>query len=438
MIGAYDLKLVALSVAVAALASYTALDLAERVSATEGRRSQIWLIGGALSMGTGIWSMHFIGMLAFSLPIRTAYDDLITTLSWLIAIVVSGIALYVVRRPAMTGGNLSAGAALMGIGIVSMHYTGMFAMRMSPPIQYDPLLFMASVIIAIAASLAALWIAFTLRKKSSGAAVLAKTGSAFVMGLAIAGMHYTGMAAARFAPDSVCLAADSTGGMANATLAALVGLATLSLLAVTLVISATDSRFAAHTAKLADSLKTANEQLRNIALYDSLTGLPSRFLLDDRLGQVLANAERRKTTFALMFIDLDRFKPVNDSFGHSVGDELLKAVAQRLTSCVRKEDTVARIGGDEFVIVLSEIQEAQDATAIGNKIVHRLSSPFHIAQHEMDVSCSIGISVYPRDGKDVDILKVKADLAMYDVKKTGRNACRLFTPEMGIANLRTQ
>src|SRR5882762_1756301 len=297
MIGTYDLRLVALSVVVAAIASYAALDLAGRVSTSKGKASAAWLLGGALAMGTGIWSMHFIGMLAFSLPVPLAYDLGITLLSMLAAVATSGVALYTVRRPAMTPGNFTLAGTIMGAGICVMHYTGMAAMQMSPPIEYDPVLFIASVLIAVVASLSALWIAFQLRQRYSAIAVFAKLGSAVVMGFAITGMHYTGMAAARFAPDSVCLAADSTGGMANATLAALVGLATLSLLAVTLVISATDSRFAAHTAKLADSLKTANEQLRNIALYDSLTGLPSRFLLDDRLGQVLANAERRKTTF---------------------------------------------------------------------------------------------------------------------------------------------
>ena len=438
MIGVYDLKLVALSVVVATIASYTALALAERVSTTHGKRSCIWLLGGAFSMGTGIWSMHFIGMLAFSLPVPTAYDIPITGLSWLIAIVVSGIALFVVRKPTMTGGNLSAGAALMGIGICSMHYTGMFAMRMSPPIQYQPLLFIASVFIAIAASLAALWIAFNLRQKSSGTAILAKFGSAVVMGFAITGMHYTGMAAAQFAPDSICLAADSTGGMANTTLAVIIGLATLSLLAITLVISALDAHFAAHTAKLADSLMTANEQLRNIALYDKLTGLPNRFLHDDRLGRALAHAERAKTTVALMFVDLDKFKPVNDSFGHPVGDELLKGVAERLTSCVRKEDTVARIGGDEFIVVLTEIAQAQDAAVIGSKILHELSNPFHIARHEMEISCSIGISVYPHDGKDANTLMDNADVAMYHVKKTGRNNYRFFVTEMGVGSLGAQ
>lgn len=433
MVGVYDLRLVALSIVVAAIASYTALDLAGRVSASQGRRSGIWLLGGAFSMGTGIWSMHFIGMLAFRLPVPMAYDIPINILSWLIAIIVSGIALFVVRRPAMTGGNLFAGAALMGVGICSMHYTGMAAMRMSPPIQYDSVLFAASVIIAMVASLAALWIAFKLRRKYSGTAILAKLGSALVMGLAIAGMHYTGMAAAQFAPGSICLAADASGGMDNAMLAVIIGIATVSILAITLVISALDAHFV-HTAKLADSLQAANEQLRSIALYDNLTGLPNRFLLDDRMEQAILRAGRGGKAFALLFVDLDQFKPVNDSFGHRVGDELLKAVAGRLASCVRKEDTVARTGGDEFVIVLSEIAQAKDAAVIGAKILHELSNPFLIERHKVAISCSIGISVYPRDGKDVHTLMANADVAMYHAKKTGRNNYQFFASGMALAS----
>src|SRR5262245_38788710 len=136
MVGVYDLKLVALSLIVAAFASYTALELAGRVNATRGRASWLWLLGGAFAMGTGIWSMHFIGMLAFKLPIPMAYDIWINALSWVIALAVSGTALFVVGRPALTGSNITVGATVMGVGICSMHYTGMAAMRMSPPIQY--------------------------------------------------------------------------------------------------------------------------------------------------------------------------------------------------------------------------------------------------------------------------------------------------------------
>jgi diguanylate cyclase (GGDEF)-like protein len=428
--GDYDLRLVALSVLVATFASFTALNLAGRVSSGRGSAAWIWLLVGAVAMGTGIWSMHFIGMLAFRLPIPMAYDTPITMLSMLIAIALSGLALLVLRRPVMTMAAVNVGAVLMGVGISFMHYTGMAAMKMSPPIEYDPPIFIASVIIAVAASLAALFIAFQLRQKYSGAAILAKLGSAVVMGLAITGMHYTGMAAARFAPESVCLAADSSGGMENANLAVMIGLATMGILVITLVISAFDAHFAARTAKLADSLQAANEQLRGVALHDRLTGLPNRFLLDDRLEQALARAARNGKRFALMYVDLDKFKPVNDSFGHHVGDGLLMAVAQRLSDCVRKQDTVARTGGDEFVIVLSEIAQAQDASMISGKVLRELSRPFDVEGHRLEISCSIGISVYPDDGKDLKLLTVNADAAMYHAKKAGRNNYRFFAPEM--------
>lgn len=428
MIGTYDLKLVLLSWIVAAFASYTALDLAGRVSVRQGRASWIWLLGGAFSMGTGIWAMHFIGMLAFRLPIPMAYDAQINAASWLIAMAVSGVALFVVRHPAMTARNLSVGATLMGIGISSMHYTGMASMRMSPPIQYDPPLFIASVIVAIMASLAALWIAFQLRKRYSAAAILAKLGSALVMGLAIAGMHYTGMAAAQFPPGSVCLAADSTGGLNATTLAFMIGLATISILAITLVISASDAHAAARTARLADSLQAANEQLRNVALFDRLTGLPNRLLLEDRLEQARHRAERLGRPFAVLFVDLDRFKPVNDTFGHGVGDAVLRAVAQRLLKCVRREDTVARIGGDEFVLILADLARAGDAALVGEKILEALSAPICTAGHELGISCSIGISVYPEDGKDFVALMTNADMAMYHAKKEG-GSFRFYMPE---------
>jgi diguanylate cyclase (GGDEF)-like protein len=430
MAGSYDLKLVALSLVIASIASYTALELAGRVNQAKGKSSLVWLIGGAIAMGIGIWSMHFVGMLAFHLPIPVAYDAQITMLSMAIAIVVSGPGLFVASRPALTGPDIIAGATLMGIGISAMHYTGMHAMRMSPPIEYDPALFVASVVIAIAASIAALWMAFKLRHKRSGLAVLARLGSAVVMGLAITGMHYTGMAAAEFAPDSVCLAADSTGGMDNAALAMIIAVATIGVLAVTLALSALDAHFATRTAKLADSLQAANEQLRTIALHDSLTGLPNRMLLEDRLRQAVSRADRTGTPFSVMFVDLDWFKPVNDTYGHYVGDQLLKAVAQRMTSSVRKSDTVARTGGDEFVVVLGESGDARNAAMVGSKILEELSRPFLIASHDVEISCSIGISVYPADGKDVTTLMVKADTAMYHAKKAGRNDYRFFVPEM--------
>ena len=252
MYGYYDPSIVALSVAVAIIASYTALDMAGRVSASDltPRKSWIWLVAGAVSMGTGIWSMHFIGMLSFHLPIQVAFDLPITLLSMIIAIAASVIALIFLRQAQLGIRNLIISTMLMGTGIVAMHYTGMFAMEMSPPIRYNPLLFVASVLIAFVASFAALWISFQLRWKHSRTEILAKLGSAGVMGLAISGMHYTGMAAARFSSGSVCLAVTS-GGINSTTLAIGVGSVSLLIMSFTLIVSSLDANFSKSIALLA-------------------------------------------------------------------------------------------------------------------------------------------------------------------------------------------
>jgi NO-binding membrane sensor protein with MHYT domain len=262
MSGHYDSGLVAFSILVAIIASYTALDLAGCVSASTSspRKSWTWLIAGAVSMGIGIWSMHFIGMLAFHLPLAVAYDLPISLLSMAIAVIVSAVALLILRRPQLKAINLIFGAVLMGIGISAMHYTGMIAMQMSPSIRYDPLIFSASVLIAMVASLAALWIAFQLRRKRSKLAILAKLGSAAVMGLAIAGMHYTGMAAAHFAPGSICVAAVA-GGINNTALAIAVGVGTTVILSLTLIVSALDAHFALNNARLARALEKITLEL---------------------------------------------------------------------------------------------------------------------------------------------------------------------------------
>ena len=228
----------------------------------------------------------------------------------------------------------------------------------------------------------------------------------------------------------MCLAADATGGIDTTALAVWIGIVTILILVVTLSISALDAHFAARNAKLAVELQGANEQLRTIALYDTLTGLPNRFLLEDRLRQAALHADRSGACFSLMFVDLDHFKPVNDTYGHAAGDELLRQVGKRLQSCLRRHDTVARTGGDEFLIVLEEVDDAKAATVIGNKLLQELAKTFLVAGNSLEISCSIGISMYPADGTDVATLTANADVAMYHAKKSGKNAFRLFAPEM--------
>jgi len=424
--GTYNYWLVVLSVLVATLASYTALDLATRITASKGRSARLWLLGGAFSMGTGIWSMHFIGMLAFSLPVPMGYDVPITLLSMLIAIVVSGFALYTVSRARVAARNLLTGGVLMGLGIASMHYTGMAAMLTSPPIQYDAVLFAASVVIAIGASLAALAIAFALRTDSMWM-IYAKYAAALVMGFAITGMHYTGMAAAQFAPDTICLAGPLVD---NSWMAGTIAVITFLVLSITRVLSAFDARMATRTARMAASLQKANAELKHMVLHDALTRLPNRLLLEDRIGQAIEACRRPGARCAVLFIDLDRFKTVNDTLGHFYGDELLRAVADRLRAAMRSEDTVSRLGGDEFVVLVRQLARYEDAAGVARKLVELLGAPVMIHGREVSVTPSIGIAIHPEHGVSAHSLITNADAAMYHVKKSGRNGARVFAADM--------
>ena len=428
--GSYQFSLVMLSVFVAMMASYTALNLAGRVAETVGRARVGWLAGGAVAMGCGIWSMHFIGMLAFSLPIRLSYDLLWTVVSLLAAIGVSAFALSIVTRPTVRRLDLLAGGVLMGAGICSMHYMGMAALKMNPGIDYDPAIVAGSVAIAVLASIAALWLASTLRSAYGWRAQIKKCGASAVMGMAIIAMHYTGMEAARFGLGSICMA---KGGMNADWLAVLVGMAAMSMLTITLLLSVVDARLAARTASLVDSLSQANSQLHHLALHDALTRLPNRSLLEDRIAQAITAAGRSGKRFALMFLDLDRFKTINDSLGHHYGDKLLQEVAGRLTACLRAEDTVARLGGDEFVVLLAEIGTPTGAGTAAQKLLDALALPMDIEGQQQSVSGSIGISIFPEDGTTLRELMSNADSAMYHAKKVGRGNHQFFAPEMNAA-----
>ncbi|MCG8667776.1 MAG: EAL domain-containing protein [Pseudomonadales bacterium] len=176
--------------------------------------------------------------------------------------------------------------------------------------------------------------------------------------------------------------------------------------------------------------KQAESVIRFQAYHDLLTGLPNRSLLKDRLKLAISQAKRSNEKVVFMFLDLDRFKIVNDTLGHTIGDQLLQAVARRLQSCIREGDTLSRFGGDEFALLLPRIKCQDDATAIAEKIISILNEPFHIEGHELYLSASIGISLYPDSGENMDVLIQHADIAMYDIKGSGKNGFMFFTEDM--------
>jgi len=171
-------------------------------------------------------------------------------------------------------------------------------------------------------------------------------------------------------------------------------------------------------------------EMSHLAQHDFLTDLPNRMLFNDRLTQAISLAVRQDRQLAVMFVDLDEFKKINDSLGHKVGDRLLQSVARRLVSCVRRTDTVSRQGGDEFVILLSQVEREEDAAFSARKILRALVLPHLIDTKSLDISVSIGVSTYPKDGQVAEILMDKADTAMYEAKQRGRNNYQFFRPEM--------
>lgn len=657
--GRHDPVLVLLSVGVAMLTSALALHLASlaRQASTATHRRLAVATGGA-ALGAGIWAMHFIGMLAFTLCTPVSYDLTTTLLSMLPGLAASWVALWLLARPQLRSSQLLVGGALVGLGIGAMHYSGMAAMRLTPALRYDPLWFLASIVLAVPLAMLALWIRFGLRNWGQLRSwQIALLGSC-VMGAAISGMHYTAMGATRFigvadeafvanaawAPALALAVALTTAaistlmgvlnglvqyrdlyrqvGLSAARMRALVdtavdGIITIdqrgviqsfnrsaerifgwtqgevmgrnismlmpapystqhdsflehymrtgeahiigtgreasglrkdgSLVPVRLAIGRADApgdplfvgfvidlsqrkqaeaqlRIAASVfdhsyeavlilddeyrvedlnpaferltglariaclhqpvesfypgtdfaplwqtvhaqghwqgeltgcdlaggaiaqhisiAAVRDSeraphhyivvisditqAKAHEQELERIALYDSLTSLPNRRLLTDRLLQGILQAQRRHTLLAVCYLDLDGFKQVNDQHGHAAGDLLLIEVSRRIQGLLRAEDTLARLGGDEMVLLMGGLREPDDCLPALQRVLDTIRQPVALPQGAAQVSASMGLSIFPLDGDTPDLLLRRADHAMYEAKQSGKNQCRRF------------
>ncbi|MBY6031500.1 EAL domain-containing protein [Halomonas sp. DP8Y7-1] len=423
-VASYHPALVVLSLAIAAIASLTALDLAGRVKSSRGLARQLWLAGGAFAMGTGIWSMHFVGMLAMDTASRSAYNIPLTLVSLLAALLASALALATVQGGRLTWPRLTSGAIIMGTGVCLMHYIGMEAMLSITELRYRIDLFLASVAVAVVASALALTLAFRLNREGIRSPLWQRGLAALIMAVGIAGMHYTGMAATSY--QRVPMAVDA-GGLGNGQLAFLVALASIFIMVTALLISIYDAHLSSRNALLADSLQRANQELKDLVHQDALTQLPNRLKLEEHLDAMIAT---ESASFAVFFVDLDRFKQVNDSLGHHAGDELIKGAAARLKSAVRDGDLVARVGGDEFMIVAGPNITHGDAEAMARRILSALDKPFQIHKSMVKVSTSLGISLHPENGRSRHDLMVHADAAMYSAKQNGRNTYQFFAPDM--------
>ncbi|WP_223066341.1 EAL domain-containing protein [Paenibacillus caui] len=539
MHGSFDIELVLFSYGVAVMASYTVLNLVDRLSHTRGWLRSLWLLFGALAMGLGIWSMHFVGMLAFSLPMEVEYDLTEILISMFAAIAASAVAMHIVGRERMTFWQWLGGGLLLALGVIAMHYIGMSAMLVG--ITYDYRLVFLSVIIAVVAALAALALSFYFKKEDAKRMGWKKLGSGFVMGAAIAGMHYTGMWGASFYASSENFSSGivlQQRWLAYLIIAVTIATLTLSLFSMFIsrrferqqskllenekmfrslyennqdgiitvdlkqriigingaaalifevnrtlfyhrqlhsLVAETDdfnnissifehlsmerksyeTRIKLHTGKNLDiHLMTvplevegklighyiiirditaemqAKEQIHYLAFHDELTGLDNRRKFNQQLEEMIQSHGSTGRRFAIMIMDMDRFKMINDSLGHIYGDLFLREMSERIRQFTRDYPvSLARIGGDEITVLYNNCNE-KEAAELAERLIRNIHRPFRLKDNNFFVTASVGIAMYPDHGEDSVKLLKHADAAMYEVKKNGKNGYQFFSSQL--------
>nr|WP_240922314.1 bifunctional diguanylate cyclase/phosphodiesterase [Oleiagrimonas sp. C23AA] len=423
MVHHYNLALVAVSVTIAIVNSYVSFSVIGRILHSRGWQASAWVTLGAMAMGFGVWSMHFVGMLAFDIGTPLGYSTGLTLLSVVPAILAAGIVCRQMASPKITTASLALAGTVMGAGVGAMHYTGMAAMRMSPSIVWDWAIVVLSVLFAVAGSIASLAVGVRVgleRRRSRRVAW--RIAASVVMGCTVSGMHYLGMAAAGLRQGALCLTAHDL--VHGRWLAMVVTVVALGVLVSTALMALAHQRVQRHSRRMDVELEQARSALHFQAFHDTLTGLPNRAMMMEKLRDALQRQEH--SPVAVMFIDLDGFKTINDSLGHEAGDMFLCSVAAALRNSVRERDTVARFGGDEFVIALERFGGMDNLVRICRKILDLVSRPVVMDGHPMTVSPSIGVALAPRDGNDAETLLRNADAAMYAVKETGKADFRFF------------
>lgn len=431
----HNLFLVALAYGVACAACFATLDIADRVIQVDALKSRrLWKALGALCLAGGVWAMHFISMLAFQAPLKITYDLSITLISLLVVLVTALVAMRALTIPELTLRRCLTSAVVMGIGISVMHYLGMSAMRSTATQYYEPRMFALSILVAVLSSIALLTLSRHLRQYHGMFHQMFRYAVSLLLGAGLLTMHLMGMKALRLViPEGIELHVPSTENSQQLGLT----IAAIALLTIAGSISAAmaDKKLQGkeHDLQRVNALLTQLDQarvsLQQVAHYDPLTNLINRRGFNQIFAEKLQEHTFNKGMLAVMFLDIDHFKRINDSLGHDAGDELLKVIAERIRSATRTQDVVARFGGDEFCILLS-IPDYEEARHLAHRVMQKMKETIALAGRRMVMTTSIGIAVFPRDGETCDELLKHADLALYQSKDKGRNGVNFFNPAL--------
>lgn len=435
----HDPFLVLLAYLVACVGCFATLDMAERVAHAEKSASKTrWRWVGSGCLAGGIWAMHFVAMLAFQAPIGLYYQLPVTVFSLTIALLAAWLAMHTLSLPDLNLQQCLMASIGIGLGIATMHYVGMTAMHSSALVYYHPGLFALSIALAIGAALAALLLAWYLRNGAGMLHQLFKYCASLLLGVGILSMHLTAMAAFNLVLPNDSLPVQSSE-QSHLQLALTVTVMTLLIIGSSISAALADKKLQhkdrdlQRVNSLLSQLDQARMSLQQVAHYDPLTNLINRRGFNQVFAEKLIEKASKGGMLAVLFLDIDHFKRINDSLGHDAGDELLKVLAGHIKSSVRShEDLVARLGGDEFCLLI-DLHDRDEARQLAQRIMLKMKEPIELAGRRMVMTTSIGISLFPEDGTTCEELLKNADLALYQSKGSGRNGLNFFS-----ANLKTR
>lgn len=429
----YNFLLLAFALLAASLSAYAALEVSERIATQEAQYRRLWLALGAGVFGLGLWAAIFLCVAALRLPAAIGFDARLACLALMLC---GGSAFYLMhlsglRRPHAM--RLLVGGLAIGAAVNAAFHIALKAMLLAPELMYQKFLLLLAVLATEATAVFAVALFSATNTRKGGAGSLnsqqaRRVLAALLVGAALVASMCTGLRAAAIMPDA---RSQVLHGVTREHLVNGIVFGAFLTMALALVVTG-----AQRNRVLKKIVGRTNDKLLHFATHDVLTGLPNRALLTDRIQHAIQVARRNGKPFAVLFMDLDGFKGINDTLGHAVGDGLLVAVAQRIRGCIRGEDMVARIGGDEFVVVMGNLQSPEVVEQLSENILAALRQDFQVEDATLRVTSSIGIAVYPNSGDSVDALMKNADAAMYEAKQSGRNTYRFFEPAMHASAMR--
>lgn len=383
----------------------------------------------SVSVGSSLWAIHFIDLLAFPVIKSAGFTVIYLALAWLAALLFSAIVLHISSQKTLPANTLIIGGLIASISAYTIFYFSIASMEIQPTVTFSPLISSIAFTITFSVTLLSILIFFWIKNYSGKYPLLTKSIFAVLTSLAITGVHLVYMASIEVPLNAY---SSTNAQLDNTLLGVTIALGLVCLFLVGFIVAIFYDKFGYDTFKF-KALKNENSQeASRLALVDTLTQLPNRRALMQHLEAATRRCDRNGSSLAVAFIDVDNFKQVNDTLGHQIGDQVLQKVARRLVTAVRGCDEVARIGGDEFIAIIEEVESYEDCITVIERMVSAVRESCTINNAEVHLSISVGVAIYPKDGNIQQLISA-ADTAMYRAKKDGKNQYRFFDSEIAMA-----